>query len=331
MPRLCSIANTIKIVRFFKFKQYLMLNTKRFLLTTVLFFVMLLNAPILFAQTIDLFALQDAQDKKDSKDKTDIVTATFKTTRLINGQSIENVGRGILDVKISHRFGTLNSGAYNLFGLDNATMRMGVDYGITDRLMVGAGRSTYQKQFDAFLKYRIIRQSTGKRYMPFSVSYAASIALRTIDDPNATAVKSWYTDRLSYTHQLIIASKLNDFTSLQVMPTLIHYNSVPLAKNPNDLISVGVGFRERLSKRVNLTGEYYNQVTQLEGYFNSLSLGLDIETGGHVFQFHVSNSTGMTDKTFITETTGQWDKGDIHFGFNIARVFTVKKKKEINQ
>jgi hypothetical protein len=97
------------------------------------------------------------------------------------------------------------------------------------------------------------------------------------------------------------------------------------------LISVGVGFRERLSKRINLTGEYYNQVTQLEGYFNSLSFGLDIETGGHVFQFHVSNSTGMTDKTFITETTGQWDKGDIHFGFNIARVFTVKKKKELNQ
>jgi hypothetical protein len=280
------------------------------------------------AQDIDLFKMQDAQDQKEAKEKTDIVTATFKTTRLINGQSIENVGRGILDVKISHRFGTLNSGAYNLFGLDNASMRIGVDYGITDRLMVGVGRSTYEKQFDGFLKYRILRQSTGRKYMPISVSYAASVMLRTLDDPSST-VQKWYTDRLSFSHQLIIASKLNDYTSIQLMPTLVHYNSVPLAINPNDLYSLGLGFRERISKRVNLTGEYYYQINKLDGYYNSLSLGVDIETGGHVFQFHVSNSTGMTERTFINETAGTWGNGDIHFGFNIARVFTIKKKKDI--
>ena len=280
------------------------------------------------AQDIDLFKMQDAQDQKEAKEKTDIVTATFKTTRLINGQSIENVGRGILDVKISHRFGTLNSGAYNLFGLDNASMRIGVDYGITDRLMVGVGRSTYEKQFDGFLKYRILRQSTGRKYMPISLSYAASIMLRTLDDP-ASTVQKWYSDRLSFSHQLIIASKLNDYTSIQLMPTLVHYNSVPLATNSNDLYSLGIGFRERISKRVNLTGEYYYQINPLDGYYNSLSLGVDIETGGHVFQFHVSNSTGMTERTFINETTGTWGNGDIHFGFNIARVFTIKKKKDI--
>jgi hypothetical protein len=280
------------------------------------------------AQDIDLFKMQDAQDQKEAKEKTDIVTATFKTTRLINGQSIENVGRGILDVKISHRFGTLNSGAYNLFGLDNASMRIGVDYGITDRLMVGVGRSTYEKQFDGFLKYRILRQSTGRKYMPISVSYAASVMPRTLDDPSST-VQKWYTDRLSFSHQLIIASKLNDYTSIQLMPTLVHYNSVPLAINPNDLYSLGLGFRERISKRVNLTGEYYYQINKLDGYYNSLSLGVDIETGGHVFQFHVSNSTGMTERTFINETAGTWGNGDIHFGFNIARVFTIKKKKDI--
>ena len=303
-------------------------SIKKILPSSIIILIAVFNARQLSAQEIDLFKMQDAQDKKEAKEKTDIVTATFKTTRLINGQSIENVGRGILDVKISHRFGTLNSGAYNLFGLDNASMRMGVDYGITDRLMIGVGRSTYEKQFDGFVKYRILRQSTGKKYMPVSVSYAASIMLRTLDDP-ASTVQKWYSDRLSYSHQLIIASKLNDYVSVQLMPTLIHYNSVPLAINSNDLYSVGAGLRLRISKRVNLTGEYYYQLNPLDGYYNSLSVGVDIETGGHVFQFHLSNSTGMTERTFIAETNGKWSNGDIHLGFNIARVFTIKKKKDI--
>ena len=303
-------------------------SIKKILPSSIIILIAVFNARQLSAQEIDLFKMQDAQDKKEAKEKTDIVTATFKTTRLINGQSIENVGRGILDVKISHRFGTLNSGAYNLFGLDNASMRMGVDYGITDRLMIGVGRSTYEKQFDGFVKYRILRQSTGKKYMPVSVSYAASIMLRTLDDP-ASTVQKWYSDRLSYSHQLIIASKLNDYVSVQLMPTLIHYNSVPLAINSNDLYSVGAGLRLRISKRVNLTGEYYYQLNPLDGYYNYLSVGVDIETGGHVFQFHLSNSTGMTERTFIAETNGKWSNGDIHLGFNIARVFTIKKKKDI--
>lgn len=326
--RLSLTVNTIK--PFFILNQhnsYTMYSPKKIfnaaLLTlSVLFFVNQLSA-----QEIDLFKMQEAQDKKESKEKTDIVTATFKTTRLINGQSIENVGRGILDVKISHRFGPLNSGAYNLFGLDNASTRFGVDYGITDRLMVGVGRSSNEKLFDGFMKYRILRQSTGKRYMPFSVSYSGSINLNTLKDLNNP--KKWYSDRLTFSHQLIIASKLNDYISIQFMPTFIHYNSVPLVINPNDLYAVGGGLRLRISKRVNLTGEYYYQITQFDGTTNALSLGIDLETGGHVFQFVFSNSLGMTDRALIAETTGSWKNGDIHFGFNIARVFTIKKKKAI--
>jgi len=279
------------------------------------------------AQEIDLFKMQDAQDKKEAKEKTDLVTATFKTTRLINGQSIENVGRGILDVKISHRFGPVNSGAYNLFGLDNASTRLGVDYGITDRLMIGVGRSSNEKLFDGFLKYRILRQSTGKKYMPISVSYSGSVNLNTLQDP--ANPNKWYSDRLTFSHQLLIASKLNDYTSIQFMPTLIHYNSVSLVTDPNDLYAVGIGMRQRISKRVNLTAEYYYQITQFQGTSNALSFGVDVETGGHVFQFVFSNSLGMTDRSLITQTTGTWKNGDIHFGFNIARVFTIVKKKDI--
>jgi hypothetical protein len=280
----------------------------------------------LFAQDIDLFKMQDEQNKKEGKEKTDIVTATFKTTRMINGQSIENVGRGIMDLKISHRFGTVNTGPYNFFGLDQATMRIGMDYGITDRLMFGFGRSTYNKEFDGFFKYKILRQSTGKRNIPISISYAPTVIWQSLKDP-VTNHSVYYTDHFYFAHQLIIARKFNEYFSLQLVPTLVHYNIVPLARNPNDLYSLGIGFRQRISKRVNLTGEYYYQFNQFDGYYNSFSLGFDIETGGHVFQLHFTNSTGINEKSFITQTDGQWGKGDIHFGFNISRVFTIVKPK----
>ncbi len=302
-------------------------SIKKALTSTFIVLNILLAVTHVSAQEIDLFKMQDAQDKKEAKEKTDLVTATFKTTRLINGQSIENVGRGILDVKISHRFGPVNSGGYNLFGLDNASTRFGVDYGITNRLMVGVGRSSNEKLFDGFLKYRILRQSTGKRYMPISISYSGSVNLNTLQDP--VNPNKWYSDRLTFSHQLLIASKLNDYTSIQFMPTLIHYNSVPLVSDPNDLYAVGIGMRQRISKRVNLTAEYYYQINPFQGTSNALSFGVDVETGGHVFQFVFSNSLGMTDRSLITQTTGTWKNGDIHFGFNIARVFTIVKKKEI--
>ena len=277
------------------------------------------------AQEVDLFKSQDAQDKKDKQTQIDYTTATFKTTRLINGQSIENLGAGILDVKISHRFNPINEGAYTLYGLDNASMRMGVDYGINKWLMVGVGRSTFEKTYDFLAKAKLLRQSTGKVNMPFSLNYAGSMIWKTIKDPSLTN----YADRFSYSHQLIIARKFNDFFSLQLAPTFVHYNSVLHTSQPNDYYSLGVGGRLRLSRRVNLTSEYYYRFTREEGYVNSFSFGFDIETGGHVFQFHFTNSTGMTDRTFIEETVNKWSDGGIRFGFNIARVFTIVKPKEL--
>ena len=304
-----------------------MICTKKILSS---FLFMFCIATTVHAQT-DLFKLQEEEEKKSDNQKTDITTAIFKTTRLVNGHSIENVGEGILDLKVNHRFGTLNSGGYNLWGLDQATMRIGLDYGISKRLMVGIGRSTYLKQYDGFAKYRILRQSTGKVAMPLSVSYVGGVILKTIDENNDPAIKYKYSDRFSYFHQLIFARKFNDYFSLQLLPSLVHYNSVSLSKDPNDLYALGFGTRIRISKRVNLTTEYYQQFNKFTGSKNSLSIGVDIETGGHVFQLHLSNSTGMTERTFIHETTGTWGNGDIHFGFNISRVFVVKKPKEFKE
>lgn len=284
-----------------------------------------------FVCTFFIAAAQDPSDlmkqlEDDVKNTTDYTTATFKTTRLINGHTVENVGKKVLDVKISHRFGKINGGGYELFGLDNATMRMGLDYGITNTLMVGIGRSTYQKTYDAFFKWKILRQSTGKKKMPVTLSYVPTIAFKTLKFEDDTR-ENYYTSRLYFTHQLIIGRKFSEGTSFQLMPTFSHRNLVQLAKDPNDLLAVGFGGRQKLTKRVSLNFEYYYQLPgyKLTGTKNSFSVGFDIETGGHVFQLHFTNSQGMSERTFISETTGDWGKGDIFFGFNISRVFSIGK------
>jgi len=276
------------------------------------------------AQDVDLFKSLDEQDKKDKENQTDYTTAIFKTTRMINGQSIENVGAGILDVKISHRFSPISVGAKGLWGLDGANMRLGADYGITNNLMVGVGR-TKGGLFDGFGKYKLLRQSTGKRKMPISISYSLGVIWAT--DPTSTYNN--YTDRFAYSNQLIIARKFNDYVSLQVVPTVVHYNSVATSSLASDYYSVGLGGRLRLTKRVNLTSEYYYRITKMEGSVNCLSVGFDIETGGHVFQFHFSNSLDMNDRSFINETTDKWSTSGVRFGFNIARVFKIASPKGI--
>ena len=156
------------------------------------------------AQNVDLFS------ENNYSSNPDIITGTFKSTRIVNGQSIENVGPGVLDFKIMHRFGPLSDGAYNFFGLDQATMRLGLDYGLTDRLMIGIGRSTYEKQYDAMLKFKIIRQQQGQRNIPFSLSYASSFIYKSLHDA-ATTYTPYVSDKFSFSHQLLLASKVNDY------------------------------------------------------------------------------------------------------------------------
>jgi hypothetical protein len=269
----------------------------------------------------DLLDLLD----KESEAKTDYTTATFKTTRLINGHSIEHVAGGVLDLRISHRFGLVNSGLYEFFGLDQATTRIGLDYGINNRWMVGIGRSTYEKQLDGFMKYKLLRQASGNKNMPVTVSALGAMVYKTqkFDNPSR---ENFQSSHLYYTFQVMVARKFNESISFQVMPTVNHYNLVPGTTLSNDLFALGAGGRIKITKRITINAEYYYQ---LPGYKfsdtqNSVGIGVDIETGGHVFQLYFTNSTGMTERTFISETTGDFLKGDVHFGFCISRVFTLK-------
>lgn len=298
-------------------------------------FSAILFAAVLSATTGKLYAqhtdtssndLVNMLEEEDSSPKKEYTTATFKSTRLINGHSIENVGKGVLDFRISHRFGQLKD-ADNFFGLDNANTRIGFDYGITDWLMIGIGRSTYQKEYDGMAKVKLLRQ-TEKKGMPVSVSYMGEISVQSLKAPVLPAGQEYYfSNRMFYVNQLLIARKFNRLLSLQLMPTHIHYNLVPTTGEPNDIIALGVGGRLKLSNRISLTGEYYYRFNELNGYVNSLSVGIDIETGGHVFQLMVTNATAMTERAVIGQTIDEWSEGQVHFGFNISRVFTIVRPK----
>ena len=265
----------------------------------------------------------------DEGTTTDYTYATFKTTRIINSHSVEQPAPGVLLLLIQHRFGRLNSGSYELFGLDQATIRLGLEYGITDRLSVGIGRSSYEKTYDGFVKYKILRQSSGARNNPISLSYYGSVNLNSLkwSDQGVEDRNNYFSSRLTYTQMLLIARKINSNISIQVMPTYMHKNLVPTNDDANDILSVGVGGRVKLTNRMSVNAEYfYTPTNQISYDFQQpLSIGFDIETGGHVFQLHFSNTQAFFDRGYLTESTGKWSKGDIYFGFNISRVFTLKK------
>ncbi|HTN46240.1 MAG TPA: DUF5777 family beta-barrel protein [Flavipsychrobacter sp.] len=291
------------------------------------------NVGSLYAQREDTANVSDdlmaMLDKDAPVPRKEYTTATFKTTRIANAHSIENLGKGILDFRINHRFGKLNDGFKEFFGLDNAVTRIGFDYGITDWLMVGIGRSSFMKEYDGFVKARILRQKDN-RGTPVSLSYVGAISAQTMEVNVPTGREYYFSNRLAYLNQLLIARKFNSWLSLQLMPTHLHYNLVDYRTEKNDVFALGLGGRLKVSKRIALTGEYYYVPEDFKrrGSKNSLTFGIDIETGGHVFQLMFSNSTGVSERAVIGQTTGLWDKGDIHFGFNISRIFTIVKPKE---
>lgn len=275
----------------------------------------------------DLMSLLD--DEQAPASKKQYVSATFKATRIINGHSIQNIGAGVLDFRISHRFGAISGGLEEFFGLDGATTRLGLDYGINDWLMVGIGRSSFQKEVDGFFKAKLLRQTEDNR-MPISLSLVGAMGIQTTQAPTIPAGSEYYfSNRCAYTWQLLAARKFSNRFSVQFMPSLVHINMVQTADDPNNILSLGVGGRFKVSNRISLTAEYYYNLEdfKLEGTRNALAVGMDIETGGHVFQLFFTNSTGMSERTFIAESTDSWGDGDIHFGFNISRVFTIVKQK----
>lgn len=277
------------------------------------------------AQTDSL--MQMLNDSLSSASGSTIVTGTFKATHVINMQTIESPAAGALNFVIQHRFGQLNSGSYNFFGLDNASLRLGLEYGLTDRLAIGIGRSSVQKTFDGNIKYKLLRQTEGAHAVPVSLSLFGSISNYTQHYADKDYLNANY--RTAYTAQLLVARKISSHLSVQLAPTWLHYNLVPTTEDKNDVFALGGGARMKITKRMSINAEYNyllpNQLVSTDVH-NSFSLGWDIETGGHVFQLVFSNSQSMIETQYIGQTTGRWSKGDIYFGFNISRNFNLSKK-----
>lgn len=285
---------------------------------TISFLLLILTTAKTFAQDDDMLKLLGP----DSARK-EYVDAAFKSSRVIMSHSIEMLKPGVLDFRILHRFGKVSGGSYEFFGLDGpATVRLGLDYGLSNNLSLGIGRSAYRKELDGFIKFRPVQQAKGPKSSPLSLVAVAGLTYSAERNPEIKRSS----DRLAYYWQAIAGRKFSEAFTLQVIPALLHRNKVAQGED-NDLYAGGIGSRIKLTKRISLNVDYYYVFNQPAGIRNPLSIGFDIETGGHVFQLHFTNALGINERAFLSETADNWGDGDIQFGFNISRSFQLKKKK----
>ncbi len=278
----------------------------------------------------NLFAQDDLLAQLPSENETKTFSiAGFKSTRVINFHSYEVLGKRSLDFRISHRFGDLSSGIDGFYGIDGpASIRLGLEYSHDGRLMVGFGRTSYEKMLDGFIKYRLVRQ-TENGSMPFNITLMSSMFVKTGKDPEESITDinkyKYFSNRISYCHQLIIGRKFSPKFSAQIAPSLVHFNMAERFTDNNDSYFLTGALRYKFTKRIALTAEYGARMrtyTQQKVY-NSLGVGIDIETGGHVFQMFVTNSFGIVESQFLPFNNTSWSDNGIRIGFNVSRVFDL--------
>lgn len=268
---------------------------------------------VLWAQD-DLLAEIDAAQEEDFK------SAAFKGLKIVNFESTKMVSKKELYFVVSHRFGSLETGLTDFFGLDQAVTRLNVIYGISDGVNVGVSRSSFQKIYEASLKLRLVRERNGGS--PVTIVSSSNILVNTALDSNILPGLE-FENRLGYTTQLLISKKFNKNFSLQLMPTFFHDNYVAIDEQHNSQYVIGVGGRHKLTKRWSINFDYGLHLNRADvsPFVNPLSIGFDLETGGHVFQLHFTNAQPMNTNGFLGQATGDWGEGDIFFGFNLSRVF----------
>ena len=293
----------------------------------------------IMAQDEDLSKLLDSSITTDPHEP---VIASFKTTRLINLTTIEQVKRGELDFRIAHRFGDIagkSGGASTFFGFDNISdIRFSFDYGIWDRWQIGIGRSIgggygQTQVFDLNTKVKLMQQR--KNGFPLAISLFGGLTFTTMES-NSLASSITNFDRTSahrfnYFGQLLFAKKINDQFSVIIAPTIIHRNLVSLGDN-NIQFAIAAGARAKISKRVAIIADYYHllNVSSFQKAIDHqmpIGLGLEIETGGHVFHALFSTNTGIMESQFLPNNTAKFTAGQVRLGFNISRIFTISNNK----
>ena len=275
----------------------------------------------LFCSPVLTYSQNDLLEDIDSESRdTSYIIAAFKGLKVVNFESTKLVYKNEFTLVVSHRFGSIENGFDTFFGLDNAVTRLNFIYGITDAINIGVSRSSFLKVYDVTAKYRLKRQE--ENGFPFTiVGFNALLINTALDKQNLPLLK--FKHRLGYTAQFLISRKINTDFSLELAPTFFHDNYVAIDEQENSQYALGIGGRYKLGKRWSINADYGWHLNRASNspYKNPLSIGFDLETGGHVFQMHFSNAQAMNANGFLGQAEGNWSDGNIYFGFNLSRTF----------
>ena len=294
--------------------------------------------PIIFLMLVTITA--SAQDslmtllQVNSPGRNEKVIATFKSTKIISAHTNETLKKRNLDFRVGHLFGNMGTGGggvHTLYGLDQSNdIRIAFEYGLTDRLMVSMARNKRMENLSADVKFRLLEQTIND-HVPLAITLFADASYSPKFDPykddparNVSGLR-----RISYFAQAIIARKFSPKFSLEILPSFLHRNVIDLNINPedkNDLISIGAGSRLKLTKSFGIIADYFYSFREQSSkttLHETLSAGVEIETGGHVFSIMFTNAVGLLENDFLPNTTDSWSKGGSKFSFNISRVFKL--------
>ncbi|WP_290699886.1 DUF5777 family beta-barrel protein [Lacinutrix sp.] len=275
----------------------------------------------LFLFPVLLFSQDNLLNEIDQVSPEDnFATATFKGLKIVNFESTKLTAKNELTFVVSHRFGSIENGIDSFFGLDDAVTRLNFIYGLTENINISVSRSSFLKIYESSIKYRLIKQKENGSLLTL-VGYNSITVNTALEKANLPKLE--FKNRLGYTAQFLIARKINKDLSLELAPTFFHDNFVVDNNQDNSQFALGFGGRYKLAKRWSLNADYgwHLNRSSTSPFKNPLSIGVDLETGGHVFQMHFSNSQAMNTNGFLGQATGDWSDGDIFFGFNLSRVF----------
>ncbi len=298
----------------------------------IIYLILILTILVLRASAQSTDSLLNALDSSKKYNK---VESTFKATHVVLSHSTETQKKHDLDLRIRHHFGDIGGefgSAHTLYGLDVATdLFIGLDYGVSDKLTIGIGRSKHDELFDLYIKQKLIQQKNDGG-MPFNLTLLAQVGL-VARAPFATTEFANYGDRVTYLIQPLISRKFSSRLSLQVMPSYLIRSTSTDANDPDNLFSIGFAGRIKLTKRLSFVADYtlINGLSRPDNLavplYNPLGIGLEIETGGHIFSLNFMNSEYIAENNFIANTKKSWSDGGVRFGFTISRNFSLFKSK----
>lgn len=289
---------------------------------------------ILFVLPFKNIAQENNNNVTSTPTKPNLVLTTFKSLKVINAQTVNLIPKKTMCFSINHRFGNIakkaNGGVHTLYGFDVAEdIRFSFDYGLTQNLQIGFGRSKREENLDGNLKFKPLTQKASG--MPISVVWFSNMIVTPRRDVDNRFTKFYY--RMSFAHQLILSRKFYDRFSLQILPTLVHRNLVEVdeygIQDENTFFSIGFACSVVITKSIALIADYFYNFSDyrinhpFKNYYNPLGVGFEIETRGHVFQLTLTNTSGILENNFIPYTYDSWTNGGIKFGFQISRAFNL--------